>query len=71
VNGPNDRKDGLCVVIRAGDDIESAIKKFTRKVRNSGLMQELASREHYVKPSVKKKMKHRAAISEQRRASRR
>lgn len=71
MNGPNDRRDGLCVVIRKDDDIESAIKKFSRKVRNSGLMQELASREHYVKPSVKKKMKHRAAVSEQKRSSRR
>lgn len=51
----------LSVEVYYGDDAEEsvkyAIKLFSKKVRNSGLMQELADRSHYEKPSEKKRRK--------------
>ena len=57
----NPSKDSLSVVPAPGEDPEQMIKRFTKKVRNSGLMQELMIRKSYEKPSVKKKRKSIAA----------
>ena len=45
--------------IRVGKDesIESALKRFKRKCQNSGIMAEVRKREHYEKPSVRRKLK--------------
>lgn len=62
----NPRKDSLSVKVHYGDDPEEsmkqAIRTFTKKVRNSGLLQELLQRTHYEKPSVKRKKKHSRAV---------
>ncbi len=37
--------------------IERAIKKFSRKVKKCGVLDEVRKRRHYIKPSVKRRMK--------------
>ena len=58
VGEPNER--GVIVSeVRVGKDesIESALKRFKRKCQNSGILKEVRRREHYEKPSVRRKKK--------------
>ena len=50
-----DEKQGLAVTVRNGN-LEQALRVFKRKVRKSGLIQELREREYYTKPSEKRKL---------------
>jgi small subunit ribosomal protein S21 len=43
------------VIVREGESLESALKRFKRSCARDGVMSELRKREHYEKPSVKKK----------------
>jgi small subunit ribosomal protein S21 len=49
--------------IRVGENesLESALKRFKRKCARSGVLTEVRRREHYEKPSVKRKKKAEAA----------
>ncbi len=49
--------------IRVGENesLESALKRFKRKCARSGVLAEVCRREHYEKPSVKRKKKAEAA----------
>ncbi len=49
--------------IRVGENesLESALKRFKRKCARSGVMAEIRKREHYEKPSVRRKKKSEAA----------
>lgn len=38
-------------------NIEKALRKFKKKIANSGLLLELREREHYTKPTEEKKIK--------------
>lgn len=42
-------------------NIEDALKRFKRQCTRNGVMQEVRKREHYEKPSVKRKKKSEAA----------
>ena len=42
-------------------NIEDALRRFTRDCARNGVMQEVRKREHYEKPSVKRKKKSEAA----------
>ncbi len=50
-------------LIRVRDDesLESALRRFKRKCEKSGVLSELKKRQHYEKPSSKKKIKALAA----------
>ena len=43
------------------NDLENALRKFKRQCARSGVLQEVRKREHYEKPSVKRKKKSEAA----------
>ena len=45
--------------VMAGDNesFESLLKKFNRRVQQTGILSEVRRREHYEKPSVKRKRK--------------
>jgi small subunit ribosomal protein S21 len=43
-------------VVNTKDNFESAMRKFKKKVADSGLLQTLRDREFYVKPTVAKKI---------------
>jgi len=45
------------VVIKEGESFEAALKRFTRKVQQDGLLSEAKRRQHYEPPSVKRKRK--------------
>ena len=54
-NNDDDRPKGLAVTVRNGN-LEQALRVFKRKVRKSGLIQELKNREFYTKPSEERKL---------------
>ena len=49
------------VIVRENESLESALKRFKRSGARDGVMSELRKREHYEKPSVKRKKKSEAA----------
>ncbi len=49
------------VRIRDNESIESAIRRFKKTCEKAGILAELRKREHYEKPSVKRKRKAIAA----------
>ncbi len=49
------------VVVKDGESLDSALRRFKRNCAKAGIMQEVRKREHYEKPSVKRKKKSEAA----------
>lgn len=49
------------------ENLEAALRTFKRRVNRDGILLECRKREYYVKPGVKKKLKHEAAMKERRR----
>jgi len=59
------------VVAGENESFESLLKRFTKKVQQSGVLSEVRRREHYEKPSVKRKRKEAAKKRKSARVSRR
>ena len=55
------------VSAKENESLESALKRFKRSCARDGVMSELRKREHYEKPSVRKKKKSEAARKKARR----
>ena len=49
------------VMIKEGESFESALRRFKKQCERTGIFSEVKRREHYVKPSVKRKKKILAA----------
>ena len=49
------------IKVRKGESLESALRRFKRQVARDGKIAEVKKREHYEKPSVKRKKKSEAA----------
>jgi len=49
------------VRVKEGENLDSALRRFKRQCARSGVLAELRKREHYEKPSVKRKKKSEAA----------
>ena len=49
------------VRIKDNESLESALRRFKRQCAKSGVLAEVRKREHYEKPSVKRKKKSEAA----------
>ena len=49
------------VKVRENENIESALKRFKKKIQKAGILSEIKRRERYEKPSVKRKRKSEAA----------
>ena len=47
--------------IKDNESLDSALRRFKRKCARAGVMAEIRKREHYEKPSVKRKKKAEAA----------
>ena len=45
------------IYIKDQQQFERLVKKFTRKVKKSGILDEVRERRYYTKPSVKRRMK--------------
>ena len=54
------------VIIKEGESFEGALKRFTRKVQQDGVLSEAKRRQHYEPPSVKRKRKADARERKQR-----
>jgi small subunit ribosomal protein S21 len=48
------------VIVQDGN-IEKALRKFKKKVQNSGILNDLREREFYIKPTTERKLKRSAA----------
>lgn len=55
------RFDGSKVVVKDNENITQALRRFKRKIEDSGLLEELRSREFYEKPTTERKRKKSAA----------
>lgn len=53
---------GKTVIVQDGN-VERALRKFKKKIQNSGLLLELRERETYVKPTTRRKIKKGQAKS--------
>ena len=47
--------------LKENESLDSALKRFKRQCAKAGVLAEVRKREHYEKPSVKKKKKSEAA----------
>jgi small subunit ribosomal protein S21 len=50
-----------CSVIVQNDQVDKALRKFKKKIAESGLLEELKARAHYEKPTTERKRKKGAA----------
>jgi len=48
-------------VVREDESLDQALRRFRRKCKKAGVMAEMKKREHYEKPSVRRKKKSEAA----------
>lgn len=55
--------NGRSVLVGPDGNVEKALRKFKKKIQNSGLLLELRERETYVKPTARRKVKKGAAKS--------
>lgn len=49
------------VIVKEGETLDSALRRFKRSCAKAGIQQEIRKREHYEKPSVRRKKKSEAA----------
>ena len=49
------------VRIKENESLDNALRRFNRQTAKDGVIQEVRKREHYEKPSVKRKKKSEAA----------
>ena len=49
------------IKVREDESLENALKRFKRKCEKSGILTEIKKRQHYEKPSVRRKRKAIAA----------
>lgn len=49
------------VIVKDGESLESALKRFKKQCERTGILSEIKKREHYEKPSVRRKKKILAA----------
>ena len=45
------------IKVRKGESLESALRRFKRSCQKAGVLSEVRKREHYEKPSVRRKLK--------------
>ncbi len=49
------------IKVRDPNNLEDAIKKFKRECEKNGILKEIKRREHYMPPSIKRKIKRQEA----------
>ncbi len=59
------------VILKEGEPLERALKRFKKKVEAAGIIKDVRRREHYLKPSIRKKEKRIAAEKRRRRSANR
>ena len=51
------------IIVKENESLDSALRRFKRSCAKAGIQQEIRKREHYEKPSVKRKKKSEAAVN--------
>jgi len=59
------------IKLREGEGIEEALRRFKRECERNGILKEIKRREHYLTPSLKRKLKAAEARRKMRRVKRR
>ena len=59
------------IILKEGEPLERALKRFKKKVEAAGIIKDVRRREHYLKPSIRKKEKRIAAEKRRRRSANR
>ena len=59
-NPPQDKFKGNKILV-VNDNVDQALRKFKKKVIDSGLLKDLQARESYEKPNITRKIKAKAA----------
>ncbi len=49
------------IKVQKGETLDSALRRFKRSCQKAGVLSEVRKREHYEKPSVRRKLKSEAA----------
>lgn len=49
------------IKVQEGESLDSALRRFKRSCQKAGVLSEVRKREHYEKPSVRRKLKSEAA----------
>ena len=49
------------IKVQKGESLDSALRRFKRSCHKAGVLSEVRKREHYEKPSVRRKLKSEAA----------
>lgn len=57
----NFKLKGKTIVLKEGENINSALRRFKKKVDDSGLLEDLRNRESYIKPTELRKKSRGAA----------
>lgn len=57
----NKQIKGCTVIVKEGEYLDKALRRFKKKIQDSGLLQDLRSREFYEKPTAERKRKKAAA----------
>jgi small subunit ribosomal protein S21 len=57
------RYDGNRVTVKDNENITQALRRFKRKIEDSGLLDTLRQKEFYEKPTTKRKRKKSAAVN--------
>lgn len=57
------------IKVRENETFESALRRFNKKIKQNGVLSEARRREHYEKPSIKRKKKMVAARKRRARSS--
>lgn len=55
------KSKGTTVIVKEGEDINKALRRFKNKVSDAGTLETLRSKEFYEKPTTRKKRKAGAA----------
>lgn len=55
-------RKGRRVIVQDGN-VEKALRKFKKKITDSGLLQEVRDRQEFVKPTIKRKIAKGQAVS--------
>lgn len=55
--------NGRKVVLREDEDVNRALRKFKKKVDDSGILDDLRKKEFFEKPTTERKRKHGAAVN--------
>ena len=58
------------IILKEDDRVEWALKAFRRKVQRSGILKDLRQKRHFVKPSLARRLKEKAAQRRRRRSAR-